>query len=57
MNTTENYNYRAELAEGLKNIARIEKRQAEMEALRAKYAYASTPEYEARCEAARKAAK
>ena len=53
---TETYNHQAELAEGLRNLARIEARRQEMDALRAKYAYASTPEYDARCEAARQAA-
>lgn len=44
MNTT-TYNYQAELAEGLRNLARIEASRQEMDALRAKYAYADTPEY------------
>lgn len=52
MNTNETYNYQEELNQGLRNLARMEARREEMAALRAKYAYAETAAYQARCEAA-----
>ena len=58
MNTTEKaYNHQAELTEALINLAWMDANRDEINRLRAKYAYASTPEYDAKCEAARPAAK
>ena len=48
------YDYQAELAEGRSNLARIEARRQEMQAMRAKYAYADTAAYAAACEGAQR---
>jgi hypothetical protein len=55
MNTTEKaYNYQAELTEALINLAWMDANREELDRLRAKYAYADTAEYAARCETAAK---
>lgn len=53
MNTkTETYNHKAELDEALINLAWMQANAEELDRLRAKYAYADTAEYAARCAAA-----